>query len=327
MSLSSYPFEFEIVDSAEQSEGYVHVKENICEPDGPAIALCTLAAIPWKSKNKHDFEKPARILVRALDNLLTDQEYPILAAEFATQTRRPLGIGITNFAYWLAKNDTNYTEPNLELIDEFVEAYSYYLIKASADLAKERGSCIGFEDTKYSQGLLPIHTYKKTVDELVSYNPKMDWDGLTKQILTTGIRNSTLMAGMPCETSSAITNSTNGMEPVRSLITVKIDKDAKIKQVVPEIRKIKNKYELLWSQKNPKGYLKIMAVIQKYFDQALSVNTTYCPPFYDNNEIPESELIEDLVQFYKYGGKNLYYFNTYIPDAEEQIEDCEACKV
>lgn len=276
------------------------------------ISLCTLAAINWGNiKSPEDFEKPCQIAVRALDELLDYQEYPIIAAELSTKNRRPLGVGIINFAYWLAKHDSTYTNPNLALIDEWAEAWSYHLIKASADLAAEKGKIPKNHETKYGYGIVPLDTYKKEVDQLVSRDPSMDWDGLREKLKDTGIRNSTLMALMPSETSSQISNATNGIEPPRSYVSVKQSKDGVMKQVVPEYRRLKNKYELLWDQHTPDGYMQIVAVLQKWIDQGISVNTSYNPQHYEDEKIPMSDMIKHVLEFYKYGGKQLYYCNTY----------------
>lgn len=303
------------------------------------ISLCTLAAINWgKIRKPADFEKPCTIAVRALDALLDYQDYPVRAAAIGTRNRRPLGIGIINFAYWLARNDTNYSNPNLELVHEYAEAWSYYLIKASVDLAEEVGPCPLDHETKYSYGYMPINTYKKDVDELVAPNYKMPWSILASRALDVGIRNSTLMALMPAETSAQISNSTNGIEPPRALVSIKQSKDGVLKQVVPSVQKLKNKYELLWDQKSPEGYLKIMAVLQKFIDQAISVNTSYNPLHYEDEKIPMSEMIKHILMHYKYGGKTLYYFNTFDgageiedtkPLAQGQVdnEDCDSCKI
>ena len=303
------------------------------------ISLCTLAAINWgKIRKPADFEKPCTLAVRALDALLDYQDYPVRAAAIGTRNRRPLGIGIINFAYWLARNDTNYSHPNLDLVHEYAEAWSYYLIKASVDLAEEVGSCPLDHQTKYAYGTMPIDTYKKEVDELVEPNYKMPWSILASRALSSGIRNSTLMALMPAETSAQISNSTNGIEPPRALISIKQSKDGVLKQVVPELRRLKNKYELLWDQKSPEGYLKIMAVLQKFIDQAISVNTSYNPRHYEDEKIPMSEMIKHILMHYKYGGKTLYYFNTFDgageieenkPLAQGQLddEDCDSCKI
>ena len=314
------------------------------DPEGE-IALCTLSAINWGLiRNPDDFEKPCALAVRGLDALLSYQNYPVEAARNSTMKRRPLGIGIINLAYFLARNDTTYSEPNLELVDQYAEAWSYYLIKASADLAVEQGACPGTPETKYGDGITPNQTYKKDVDELVPHQERMDWAGLREQLQETGIRNSTLMALMPAETSAQISNSTNGIEPPRSYVSIKQSKDGVLKQVVPGYPRLKNKYELLWDQKSPEGYIKIMAVLQKYIDQGISVNTSYNPQFFEDEKIPMSTMLKDLITCYKYGMKQLYYFNTYdgagddinekqiinleIPESYDmQEEDCDSCTI
>ena len=291
------------------------------DPEGE-IALCTLSAINWGNiKDPRDFQMPCELAVRGLDALLDYQNYPVKAAENSTMKRRPLGVGIINLAYWMAKNNMTYSEPNLELIDRWAEAWSYYLIKASADLAVEQGACPGINETKYGEGLLPIDTYKKDVDELVPHKERMAWTSLRKQLKETGIKNSTLMALMPAETSAQISNSTNGIEPPRSLVSVKQSKHGVLKQVVPGIHQLKNKYELLWDQKSPEGYIKIMAILQKYIDQGISVNTSYNPVHHEDEKIPMSTMLGHLLTFYKYGGKQLYYFNTYDGAGEIEIKD------
>ena len=324
---------------------------DVNDPEGE-ISLCTLSAVNWGLlKSPDDFEKVCELAVRGLDELLDYQEYPILAAQLSTMKRRPLGIGIINFAYWMAKNGMTYQEPNLELIDEWAEAWSYYLIKASSDIAKEKGACPGSDETKYGQGITPNQTYKKDVDELVKHKERLDWDSLRKQLKETGIRNSTLMALMPAETSAQISNSTNGIEPPRNYVSVKQSKHGVLKQVVPGFPYYKNKYDLLWDQKSPQGYLKIMAVLQKYIDQGISVNTSYNPEHYEDEKVPMSVLIQDILMFYKYGGKQLYYNNTFDGQGEIDInkedssrknveanfiessnvfldeDDCESCKI
>ena len=309
------------------------------------ISLCTLSAINWGAiKKPEDFEKVCDLAVRGLDELLDYQEYPVIAAELSTMNRRPLGVGIINFAYWLAKNDTTYQDPNLELVDEWAEAWSYFLIKASANLAIEKGAIAKNMETKYGHGITPNQTYKSDVDELVKHKERQDWKGLRKQLKETGIRNSTLMALMPAETSAQISNSTNGIEPPRSYISVKQSKHGVLKQVVPGYPRLKNKYDLLWDQKSPEGYIKIMAVLQKYIDQGISVNTSYNPEHFEDEKVPMSVLLQHLIMFYKYGGKQLYYNNTYDgqgeidinkDDAQQSLptttfvddEDCESCKI
>jgi ribonucleoside-diphosphate reductase alpha chain len=200
-----------------------------------------------------------------------------------------------------------------------MEAFSYYLIKASADMAEKLGACPKSNETLYHEGILPIDTYKKEVDDLVAPEYKMPWDELRTQLKSTGILNSTLLTQFPAETSAQVSNSTNGVEPPRSLVSIKASKEGTLKQVVPEIHKLKNKYDLLWDQQSPLGYLSIIAVMQKFFDQAISVNTSYNPDFYENNEIPMSELLKHLLWCYKYGIKTLYYFNT--ADGAGEIKD------
>ena len=278
------------------------------------ISLCTLSAINWGNiKTPKDFERVCRLAVRGLDELLDYQNYPVIAAELSTMKRRPLGIGIINFAFWLAKQDLRYQDidkKGLAVVDEWAEAWSYYLIKASADLAIDKGNIDGIYETKYGDGITPNQTYKKELDELVPHKERQDWKGLRKQLKATGIRNSTLMALMPAETSAQISNSTNGIEPPRAFVSVKQSKHGVLKQVVPGYPRLKNKYDLLWDQKSPEGYLKIMAVLQKYIDQGISVNTSYNPAFFEEEKIPMSVMLQHLVMFYKYGGKQLYYFNT-----------------
>ena len=322
------------------------------DPNGE-IALCTLSAINWGVfKTPEEMEKACTLAVRGLDALLSYQNYPVLAAAYATQNRRPLGVGIINLAYWLAKNDFTYSDPGcLPELDRWAQHWSYYLIKASADLAEEFGSCPKSNETKYHNGVLPVDTYKQEVDELVDPVDHVDWKGLREQLKKTGIRNSTLMALMPAETSAQISNSTNGVEPPRSYISIKQSKHGALKQVVPEFRRLKNKYELLWDQKSPEGYLKIMAILQKYIDQGISVNTSYNPEHYEDDKIPMSVLLQHVVMFYKYGGKQLYYNNTYDGQGELDVDaaakanddandasqtekspvydddDCESCKI
>ena len=316
---------------------------SIDDPEGE-ISLCTLSAVNWGViKDFNEMEKVCNLAVRGLDELLDYQSYPIIAAELSTMNRRPLGVGIVNFAYWLAKNDSTYQKPNLELVDEWAEAWSYGLIKASVELAKEKGACPKSDETKYGQGITPNQTYKVDVDELIKHKERQDWKQLRKDLKEFGIRNSTLMALMPSETSAQISNSTNGIEPPRSYVSIKQSKHGVLKQVVPGYPYYKNKYDLLWEQKSPQGYLKIMAVLQKYIDQGISVNTSYNPEHYEDEKVPMSVLIQDLLMFYKYGGKQLYYNNTYDGQGEIDIhkedaqgelaiteideEDCESCKI
>ena len=300
---------------------------DVNDPEGE-ISLCTLSAINWGNvRSPADFQKACNLAVRGLDALLSYQNYPILAAQLSTEKRRPIGVGIINFAYWMAKHDLSYqdiTPEGLELIDEYAESWAYYLTKASADLAEEHGNISGIDETKYGQGITPNQTYKKDLDELIKHKERMDWKGLRKQLKKTGIRNSTLMALMPSETSAQVANATNGIEPPRSLISVKQSKHGVLKQVVPEYRRLKNKYDLLWDQKSPQGYLKIMAVLQKYIDQGISVNTSYNPVYFEEEKIPMSTLLQDMLMFYKYGGKQLYYFNTFDGQGEIDVDKMTA---
>jgi len=295
--------------------------DDINDPDG-RIALCTLSATNWGNvKSPKDFERMCTLAVRGLDALLSYQYYPVIAAQYATEEFRPLGIGIINFAYFLAKHDVSYSDPNaLALVDEYAEAWSYYLLKASVDLAREQGPCTRWQDLKSAQGILPIDTRKKEVDELVPHMERMDWETLRLDATRYGQRNATLMALMPAETSAQISNSTNGIEPPRSFVSVKQSKHGVLKQVVPEYRKLKNKYQLLWDQRSPEGYLKLCAVLQKYIDQGISVNTSYNPYYYENEKIPMSEMLKHLLMCYKYGTKQLYYFNTMDGQGELDIE-------
>ena len=319
--------------------------KDVNDEDG-RIALCTLSAINWGNvKSPHDFEKMCKLAVRGLDALLSYQGYPIKAARKATEEFRPLGIGIINFAYFLAKNDVGYSDPEaLTLVDEYAEAWSYYLIKASADLAEEQGACTRWNDLKSAQGRLPIDTYKQDVDELVKHQERMPWNDLREQIKRTGQRNATLMALMPAETSAQISNATNGIEPPRSFVSVKGSKHGQLKQVVPEYRRLKNRYDLLWDHRGPEGYIKLCGVLQKYIDQGISVNTSYNPQHYEDEKIPMSLMLQHLLMCYKYGLKQLYYFNTYDGQGEVNIdalgeskqqeldrleyqEECESCVI
>jgi len=307
------------------------------------ISLCTLSAINWGLINEpHEFEKYCDLSVRALDELLDYQGYPIPAAQRGTMNRRPLGVGIINLAYFLAKRGLKYDESAYEIIDEYAEAWSYYLIKSSANLAVEKGKVIYNNDTKYSKGILPIDTYKRAIDNLIVHRERLPWKELREQLRDTGIRNSTLMALMPAETSAQISNSTNGIEPPRALVSYKQSKDGVMAQVVPGYHHLKNKYDLLWDQKSPEGYLTICGILQKYIDQGISVNTSYNPEHFEDNKVPMSVMIKDLITAYKYGLKQLYYFNTFDGAGEmkedehhtydgteiiEDEDDCDSCKI
>ena len=311
------------------------------------ISLCTLSAINWGLiSDPSEFEKYCTLAVRGLDELLDYQDYPVPAAHRGTMNRRPLGIGIINLAYFLAKRGMKYDSSAYETVDEYAEAWSYYLIKASADLAKEKGKISANDETKYASGVFPNDTYKSAVDNIVEHRVRMPWTELGCQLRETGIRNSTLMALMPAETSAQISNSTNGIEPPRALVSYKQSKDGVMAQVVPGYHHLKNKYDLLWDQESPEGYLHICAILQKYVDQGISVNTSYNPEHFEDSKIPMSILIRDLVTAYKYGLKQLYYFNTFdgageMTDNEthhtydgastqtiiDDEEDCDSCKI
>ena len=326
--------------SFEEKVAPIHMSNLCCEIDLPTqpleayddhtgeISLCTLSAINWGLINDpKEFEKYCDLSVRGLDELIDYQQYPIAAAEASTKNRRPLGIGIINLAYFLAKRGLKYDKSAFKIIDEYAEAWSYYLIKASADLAIEKGKIPLNYHTKYASGKLPIDTYKRAIDNLIEHRERLPWEDLREQLRETGIRNSTLMALMPAETSAQISNSTNGIEPPRALVSYKQSKDGVMAQVVPGIYSLKNKYDLLWDHKSPNGYLSICGILQKYVDQGISVNTSYNPEHFEDNKIPMSIMLQDLVTAYKLGIKQLYYFNTYDGAGEMQDEDCESCKI
>lgn len=278
------------------------------------IFLCTLANVNMaRIKRLDQLERICYNMVRFLDDLLDYQGYPVPASEHWARKRRSLGIGVNNYAYWLAKQGLKYGETEaLEKTHEFFEAFQYYLIKASVEVAKEKGVCEAFGDTKYSKGILPVDAYKKEVDELGNFELRMDWDALRQEVLTHGMRNSVLTALPPSETSSNILpkGSTNGIEPVRELVTLKSNRDVSGKVLAPEVAKLKNKYDLLWDQESPIGYIKTVAVIQKWVDQGISANTSYNPDHYPDGNIPMSVLMRDILQGYRWGVKTWYYQNT-----------------
>jgi len=276
------------------------------------IALCTLAAFNLGAIESLDELEPlAELIVRALDSLLDYQDYPVKAAELGSMKRRTLGIGVINYAYYLAKHGKRYSDGSaLELTHDTFEAIQYYLLKASSVLAEEVGACPGFSETQYAQGKLPIDHYKKDLDKVCNTELKLNWDDLRARIKQHGLRNSTLTALMPSETSSQIANATNGIEPPRGLVSVKTSKDGVMKQVVPDIANLRNQYELLWQQPNNLGYLNLVGVMQKFVDQSISANTNYDPSRFDGNKVPMQQLINDLLTSYKLGVKTLYYHNT-----------------
>lgn len=285
-------------------------KPVLLKDDSGEVALCTLGAINLgELTDLSEMEELTDLLVRGLDALLTYQDYPNREAKKATLERRPLGIGVINFAYYLAKNGKKYSDgSSLELTHQTFEALQYYALKASANLAKEYSACPAYRDTTYYKGSLPIDTYKKAVDEIVNTPLLLDWTSLRADIDTYGLRNSTLTAMMPSETSSQIANATNGIDPPRGLVTIKSSKDGILKQVVPDIENVK--YELLWDMPDNDGYLKLMAVIQKFTDQSISTNTSYDPTKFEGGRVPMSVMLGDLLKAYKYGLKTLYYHNT-----------------
>ncbi|WP_435978629.1 class 1a ribonucleoside-diphosphate reductase subunit alpha [Psychrobacter sp. DM4] len=307
--------------------------DNINDEAGE-IALCTLSAVNLgKVDNVSDIEEPAELIVRALDALLDYQDYPVKAAHNGSMRRRTLGVGVINYAYYLAKNGVRYSDDSaLGLTHQTFEALQYYLLKASNKLAKEQGACPAFNETTYSQGILPIDTYKKDLDKICQEPLHLDWETLRTEITEHGLRNSTLTALMPSETSSQIANATNGIEPPRGLVSIKASKDGILKQVVPEIEKLRGQYELLWQMPNNDGYLKLVAIMQKFVDQSISANTNYDPVRYEGGRVPMKILLKDLLNAYKLGVKTLYYHNTRdgANDAQADMEDdCAggACKI
>ncbi|MDG2394182.1 MAG: ribonucleotide-diphosphate reductase subunit alpha, partial [Thalassotalea sp.] len=275
----------------------------------------------------------AELAVRALDSLLDYQDYPVPAALTATMGRRTLGIGVINYAYYLAKNGVFYSNGSANnLTHRTFEAIQYYLLKASNNLAKEQGACPKFNETRLSQGILPIDTYKKEVDKICSESLHLDWEGLRASIKEHGVRNSTVSALMPSETSSQISNATNGIEPPRGLISIKASKDGILKQVVPEYERLKNNYELLWNIPDNTGYLELVGIMQKFVDQTISANTNYDPSKFVNGKVPIKQILKDILLAYKLGVKTMYYHNTRDGSGDDQAEiedDCVggACKI
>ena len=311
------------------------------------IALCILSAINvGKIRDLEDLDVLCDLSVRSLDELIDFQGYPVRAAEIATKARRSLGIGYIGLAHYLAKNGVKYDQPeSWKLVHDLTEAFQYYLIQATVNVAKEKGACEYSGRTKYGNGILPIDTYKKDVDEIVPNELHYDWEGLREQVLEYGVRNSTLSAQMPSESSSVVSNATNGIEPPRGYLSIKKSKKGPLKQIVPQYGTLKNNYTLLWDMPGNTGYINIVAVMQKFFDQAISGNWSYNPEHYENSEVPVSVMAQDLLTTYKYGWKTSYYQNTYdiktdeveestesldtlvsqLENAEE--EECESCKI
>jgi ribonucleoside-diphosphate reductase alpha chain len=322
---------------------------HIDDPDGE-IALCILSAINvGLIKELDDLEELADLAVRALEEIIDYQKYPILAAEKSTKARRSLGVGYIGLAHYLAKNKAKYSDPEAwKLVHDLSEAFQYYLLKASNNLAQERGACEYFNRTKYSDGILPIDTYKTEVDTIVEHKLNYDWDTLRKGIQQYGLRHSTLSAQMPSESSSVVSNATNGIEPPRGYLSVKKSKKGPLKQIVPQYQTLKNHYTLLWDMTGNTGYINIVAVMQKFFDQGISGNWSYNPTQFPDNEVPMSVMINDLLTTYKMGWKTSYYQNTYdyktdpseledekpleqlmqsAASLEFEDEDCEACNI
>jgi len=323
--------------------------QHIDDPEGE-IALCILSAINvGKIKHLDDLEELCDLSVRALDELIDYQKYPVIAAEESTKNRRSLGIGYIGLAHWLARNQVKYSDvAAAHLVHSLTEAFQYYLLKSSNQLAVEKGACGYFNRTKYADGILPIDTYKKDVDDIVPHNLNYDWELLRTSILANGLRNSTLSAQMPSESSSVVSNETNGIEPPRAFLSVKKSKKGVLKQIVPQYQTLKNNYTLLWDMPSNTGYINIVAVMQKFFDQAISGNWSYNPEHYADNEVPVSVMAQDLLNTYKYGWKTSYYQNTYdikkdvddedkkkeienllnsILEGAQEEEDCDSCKI
>ena len=320
-----------------------HIDDNMGE-----IALCILSAINvGKVKSDEELEDLCDLSVRGLDELIDYQKYPVVAAEIATKARRSLGVGFIGLAHYLAKLGFNYdSQEAWDAVHGLSESFQYYLLKASNQLAKEKGYCEYFGRTKYADGILPVDTYKKDVDEISSIKLQNDWETLRASILEHGLRHSTLSAQMPSESSSVVSNATNGIEPPRGYLSVKKSKKGPLKQIVPQYHSLKNNYTLLWDMPSNNGYINVVAVMQKFFDQAISGNWSYNPENYADNEVPTSVMAQDFLMTYKYGWKTSYYQNTYDIKTDEVIEepkselqrllddiieatedDCESCKI
>ena len=285
------------------------------------IALCILSAVNLGLiRDKSDLEELCDLSVRALDEIIDYQEYPVEAARISTESRRSLGVGYIGLAHYLAKNHVKYDDKEaLTLVDEVTEAFQYYLLKASNTLAEEKGQCDYFDKTKYSDGILPIDTYKKDLDKIIKRKLSYDWKQLRKDIQEHGLRHSTLSAQMPSESSSVVSNATNGVEPPRDYLSIKKSKKGTLKQIVPDYYRLKNFYTLLWDMPSNEGYINIIAIMQKYFDQSISGNWSYNPENYADREVPLSVMANDLLTTYKLGWKTSYYQNTY--DAKQDIDE------
>jgi ribonucleoside-diphosphate reductase alpha chain len=299
--------------------------EHIDDPNGE-IGVCTLAALNLLETKPEEIPSVARIIVRMLDSLIDYQEYPVKAAENFARNRRSLGIGFTNMAGWLAKQKLYYHDPKALLaVDELTELWQFSLLKASCELAKEKGPCAKYDRTKYSDGILPIDTYNKNVDGICNRPLSCDWAALRTEIATYGLRNSTLTAQMPCESSSVVQNSTNGIEPVRGHITQKVSKMGALVQIVPGFAKYKNYYSNAFDPGLNKHLTNVAAVITKYFDMAISLNHYYDHNNYQGGNIPLSELVKEQIYLYKMGVKTLYYTNTKEDDTEATPDKGQGC--
>ena len=304
------------------------------------IALCILSAINvGKVKSDHELEELCELTVRALEEIIDYQEYPVRAAEKSTKARRSLGVGFIGLAHYLARLGHKYdSQEAWDAVHGLSESFQYYLLKASNKIAEEKGACEGFSATKYFDGELPIDHYKKDVDEICSIPLHHDWEKLREDIRIHGLRHSTLSAQMPSESSSVVSNATNGIEPPRDYLSVKKSKKGPLKQIVPSYQSLKNNYTLLWDQKDNTGYINVVSVMQKFFDQAISGNWSYNPQHFQDSEVPVSQMAQDLLNTYKYGWKTSYYQNTYDAKTDEidleslvadlsNQEDCESCKI
>jgi ribonucleoside-diphosphate reductase alpha chain len=321
-SHSSFKDKIEMSNLCQEITLPTYPLQHIDDPTGE-IALCILSAINvGKVKSDEELEELCDLSVRGLDELIDYQKYPVIAAEIGTKARRSLGVGFIGLAHYLAKLGFKYeSQEAWDAVHGLSESFQYYLLKASNQLAKEKGHCEYFGRTKYSDGILPIDTYKRDVDEISSTPLQHDWEALRASILEHGLRHSTLSAQMPSESSSVVSNATNGIEPPRGFLSIKKSKKGPLKQIVPQYATLKNNYTLLWDMPSNRGYINIVAVMQKFFDQAISGNWSYNPENYPDNEVPVSVMANDFLTTYKYGWKTSYYQNTYDIKTDEVVEE------
>ena len=314
------------------------------------VALCTLGSINWGAfRNPEDMRRACRILHRSLNNILDYQDFLSIQSKLSNDEIRPLGIGVTNLAYWHAKRGLKYGEKDsLQEVKSWIEHQMYYLTEASVELAKERGKCLGSDKTYYGKGIFPWERRAKGVNELADFTPELDWEPLRADMIQYGVRNATNGAIAPVESSSVVINSTNGIELPMSLISVKESKAGSFVQVVPEYHKLKNKYQLMWEQKDCDGYLKTAAVLQVYIDQSISTNTFYSPKHFADRKVPSTLIAKNLMQSHLWGLKTFYYslidkqgtksledltpevhYNGFHNEREmiEDESDCESCKL